>query len=106
MEGEHDVELFFHCSDQCEAEPLSGGSRPGAGRQAGWRLSNGGRSAVLVPPSLTSGLGGAALAVYRGSTSPIAGWVSRSYDVRVPAATLVWRARVRGNALLRTEIAC
>lgn len=106
MLGEHDVELFFHCSDQCEAEPLSGGSRRGAGRQAGWRLSNGGRSAVLVPPSLTSGLGGAALAVYRGSTSPIAGWVSRSYDVRVPAATLVWRARVRGNALLRTEIAC
>jgi hypothetical protein len=32
------------------------------------------------------------------------GWVSRSFDTRVPASTIVWRARLTGRAVLRTEL--
>ena len=44
--------------------------------------------------------------VVHGSVEPIGGWVSRAFDRKEPAATIVWRARRRGHQLLRTEIAC
>jgi len=40
----------------------------------------------------------------RGSLAPICGWVSRAFDQREPAATIVWKARLAGRTLLRTEI--
>jgi hypothetical protein len=42
--------------------------------------------------------------VLRGSLAPICGWVSRALDQREPAPTIVWKARLAGNSLLRTEI--
>jgi len=47
---------------------------------------------------------GASAEVHRGNLAPILGWVSRSFDVRLPASTIAWRARVTGRAVLRTEI--
>jgi hypothetical protein len=36
--------------------------------------------------------------------APICGWVSRAFDRRVPSPTIVWRARLTGRTVLRTEI--
>jgi hypothetical protein len=41
-----------------------------------------------------------------GNTAPICGWMSRGYDRKVPAPTLVWQAWLTGTAVLRTEIQC
>jgi hypothetical protein len=32
------------------------------------------------------------------------GWRSRAFDVRIPAPTIVWQARLSGTSRLRTEI--
>jgi hypothetical protein len=42
----------------------------------------------------------------RGEQEPPMGWVSRSFDVKVPSPTLAWRARLKGPVLLRTVIDC
>jgi hypothetical protein len=34
----------------------------------------------------------------------MSGWLSRAFDSRVPAPTIVWRARLPGRTVLRTEI--
>jgi hypothetical protein len=34
------------------------------------------------------------------------GWISRSFDSRVPSSTIVWRARIMGRVVLRTELHC
>jgi hypothetical protein len=34
------------------------------------------------------------------------GWVSRAFDRKEAAPTIVWRARLQGPQRLRTEIAC
>jgi hypothetical protein len=47
---------------------------------------------------------GSSVSVHRGSLSPIFGWVSREFDQRRPAPTIVWRARLADSALLRTEL--
>jgi len=44
--------------------------------------------------------------VYNGSTAPILGWISRGFDQKKPAPTIAWRARLKGNVVLRTEIDC
>jgi hypothetical protein len=41
---------------------------------------------------------------YTGSLAPLAGWVSRGYDSRVPAPTIVWQARLTGRRVLRSEL--
>ena len=90
MEGEHQVELFFHCAEQTVLSEIPGG----------FSLARAGRTIRLRFPDLPGG----AVQVLQGSTDPIGGWVSRRFDRKVPAATLVWRARLRGNCLLRTTL--
>jgi hypothetical protein len=51
-------------------------------------------------------IAGAATEIVRGSAEPVLGWISRRYDEKEPAPTIVWRARLSGDALLRSEIAC
>jgi hypothetical protein len=92
MSGEHEVEIFLHCAPECTVEPTAGGFEI---RRAPWTLS------VQLP----SHPPGAAQA-YRGSTQPLCGWVSRRYDEREPAATIVWRARLAGPCRLRTRLMC
>jgi len=43
-------------------------------------------------------------ALHQGSLAPMLGWVSRAFDSRRPAPTIVWRARLAHRAVLRTEI--
>jgi hypothetical protein len=44
--------------------------------------------------------------VYYGSQAPISGWVSRRFDEKQPAPTIAWRARLKGETILRSEIRC
>ena len=90
-EDEHEIELFFHCAEDCQVEAVPGG----------YRIGGDGVPAVqLLLPSLD----GALASVQRGNLAPMLGWVSRSFDSRVPSSTIVWRARVVGRAVLRSEI--
>lgn len=81
--GEHEVAILFHFAEDCAVTPLS------AGR---WRACTGAVAVVLeTDPALDATL-------LRGSLSPRAGWVSRAYHRKSPSATVVARARSRGEA--------
>lgn len=90
MAEDHEVELFFHCSERCSVDPVAGG----------YVISREGRCISLQLPRAEN----CSTRVYRGSLAPVAGWVSRSFDTRQPAPTLVWQARLAGRVVLRTEI--
>jgi hypothetical protein len=92
MSAAHDVELLFHCSEHCEVEAAPGG----------YALRQGAKTLRLTLPSLEA----ASSQVLTGSVAPIAGWVSRRFDVKVPAPTIAWRGRLKGSIVLRSEIAC
>jgi hypothetical protein len=92
MEGEHRVELFFHCAEGTEVAPIVGGVA----------LTRAGRTIRLRFPDLP----GARVATLVGSTAPHGGWVSRRFDHKVPAPTLAWSATLRGDCVLRTTIDC
>ncbi|HYL87276.1 MAG TPA: alginate lyase family protein [Burkholderiales bacterium] len=85
---EHEVELFFHCAEQCRVDAVAGGylvERDGIALR------------LTLPPEGTSEL-------HKGSLAPVLGWVSRGFDRRQPAATIAWRAKLSAPALLRTTI--
>jgi hypothetical protein len=88
MGEEHDVELFFHFSEACKLEPVVDG----------FVVSQGTACLKLVLPP------GGSARVHAGSLSPLLGWRSHAFDVRVAAPTLVWQARLAGPARLRTEL--
>jgi hypothetical protein len=92
MARTHLIELFFHCSERCQV------ARDG---QA-WIVKGERRSVSLSLPQRP----GASVHVLFGNTAPICGWMSRGYDRKVPAPTLVWQAWLTGTAVLRTEIQC
>ncbi|MDE2585447.1 MAG: alginate lyase family protein [Betaproteobacteria bacterium] len=93
MAGEHEVELFFHTAEACSVTVEPGG----------YALSRDGQTIHLSLPEAPAG-SQAEIACLRGSHSPIAGWVSRRFDLKQTTATLRWKARLQGPALLRTEI--
>ena len=92
MSGAHDVELFLHCDERCTVEAVPAGF---AIRRGQWTL-------VAELPRHRD----ADARLHRGSLQPLCGWVSRRYDERRPSPTIAWRARLEGDALLRTELMC
>jgi hypothetical protein len=88
MAAEHDIELFFHCAEQCAVEETG----------EGYALVRDGVRVELTLPA------GGTSEVIRGSVAPMLGWVSRSFDRREPAATIVWRAKLSSTTVLRTDI--
>ncbi|MFQ6024098.1 MAG: alginate lyase family protein, partial [Acidiferrobacterales bacterium] len=44
--------------------------------------------------------------IRRGDTSPIGGWVSRSFDIKSETTTVVWKTEIQGTTRLRTDIDC
>jgi heparinase II/III-like protein len=92
MRGEHDVEIFLHCAEASAVEPIEGGHA----------VTRGGRRIEVRWPGLATGRA----TVLTGSVDPIGGWVSRRFDRKVAAPTLVWRSRIAGDCVLRTTIAC
>ena len=91
MEEDHEIELFFHCHELCQVQPID----------HGFVIRRGEQSITLSLPQADK----ARIELYRGSLSPMAGWVSRSFDIREPASTIAWQARLTGPTVLRTEIA-
>jgi heparinase II/III-like protein len=91
MGEDHDVELFFHCSEHCQVDRVP----------EGYLVSQGEHYVRISLPAIE----GASSTVQHGGLAPIMGWVSRAFDRREPTSTIVWRARLAGNSLLRTEIA-
>jgi hypothetical protein len=88
MAEEHEVELFFHCAEDCRVDAVAGG----------YLIERDGTVLRLVlPPNGTTEL-------HRGSLSPVAGWVSRGFDRRQPTSTIVWRTKLAAPASLRTTI--
>ncbi|HEX6267278.1 MAG TPA: heparinase II/III family protein [Burkholderiales bacterium] len=90
MEEDHEVELYFHCHEHCRVEPL----------EDGVLIVRDGRSLRLTLPQADQ----ARTRIYCGSLAPMAGWISRTYDSRLPAPTVVWQARLTGRSVLRSEI--
>jgi hypothetical protein len=90
MAGEHEVELLFHCSERCAVRPTP----------EGFAISDGPACLELALPRIEN----ATRSVYRGSLAPEFGWVSRAFDSKQPAPTIVWTARLPGRSVLRTEI--
>jgi hypothetical protein len=84
------VEFAFHCSERCRVDAVDGG----------YVLEQEG---ILVRITLPEAPQSRHL-VYRGSLSPLAGWISRGLDQREAAPTIVWQARLAGRTQLRTEI--
>jgi hypothetical protein len=88
MAEEHEVELFFHCAEDCRVDAVA----------EGYLIERDGTVLRLVlPPNGSTEL-------HRGSLSPVAGWVSRGFDRRQPTSTIVWRTKLAAPALLRTTI--
>jgi hypothetical protein len=92
MSGVHEIELFFHCSEQCQVDPTPDG----------YAVSQGGKTLFLRLPQAAK----ASAQVYYGSIAPIRGWVSRRYDDKRPAPTIAWRAHLAGEVVLRSEVIC
>jgi hypothetical protein len=88
--GEHQVELFFHCSERCSVIPTP----------EGYALSQGPCALMLRLPRMA----GAVSRLYYGSDSPVAGWISRRFDHKQPTHTIAWRCRSVGRSALTTEI--
>jgi hypothetical protein len=68
----------------------------------GYAISRGRNSLLLALPQVA----GACSEVHRGDTAPILGWVSRRFDEKQPTPTIAWRARLKGEIVLRSDIAC
>jgi hypothetical protein len=92
MAGEHDIELFFHCGEYCRIDPLTDG----------YAVRQEARTLIIRLPHLK----GSRSCVYHGSSTPISGWVSRRFDDKQPSPTIAWRARLKGEVVLRSEIIC
>ncbi len=92
MSGTHQVELFFHCAEDCRLML----------EDDVWHLRNGKPRLRLTLPATAD----SSTRIAHGETDPPLGWISRSYDVRVAAPTLVWRATLTGPQRLCTIIDC
>jgi hypothetical protein len=88
MHAPHDIEIFLHCAPEAHALPTC----------RGVRVLRGGRAVDVRWPDFEDGRA----EILLGRTGPIAGWVSRRFDRREPAPTLVWRARLACDTVLRT----
>jgi len=86
----HDIELFYHFSEKCDVRQVGPDS---------FHISNG--NSRLTLHLLDSRL---KAELYRGSESPVYGWVSRTFDVKEPSFTLAARATITGSTQFLTEI--
>jgi hypothetical protein len=87
--GEHSVERFWHFPERCSVKL--------EGRRV--VASNDGIEVSLEAPDHHGDV-----EIFHGDEQTPLGWVSRRFDVKVPAATAVWGERIRGKTVLRTTI--
>ncbi|MGB7946233.1 MAG: alginate lyase family protein [Candidatus Binatia bacterium] len=87
--GSHDVDIFFHFSEQCAVEQAAPGffTVLSGNKQLGLRLDARCKAKL-----------------YRGSDEPILGWVSRAFGVKEPTFTIVASTRINGSTELVTKL--
>jgi hypothetical protein len=86
--GEHDIEIFWHLSDKC------------AVNVAGQRVfARDGSSELTLHAPASMDVGH-----IKGEENPPLGWISRSFDSRVPCSTIRMSTRISGNARFETTI--
>ncbi len=83
----HDIEIYWQFSEMCDVRLGEGGIEA---RVDGRRLT-----LACDAPGFTP-------ALLIGSEAPIGGWVSRAFDVKVPATTGRWAGRIEGTAEIET----
>jgi hypothetical protein len=89
--GAHRVECFWHFSENCEVS-VDGNTLTAA--------NDGRRIRMIFPdPKLRFDL-------CRGQSEPPCGWISRSFDVKVPTVTARVALEVNGTTSITTEIVC
>ncbi len=87
-ERDHEVEIFWQLAESLDV------AQAGDGVVAVGRLNR----VQMVCDSLPS------LRLYRGSEMPIAGWVSRRFDSKVPTWAACWSGRITPGACVTTTI--
>jgi len=92
MSGQHDVEIFFHCSELCRVDRIFDG----------YAIARGNRTLLLKLPPLA----GAQTQIHLGSEMPVSGWVARRFDEKRASPTIAWRARLAKNTVLCSELRC
>ncbi len=85
----HEVELFFHFHDQCDVRHIDATIFEAVRGDA--------RLAIRLAASLECQL-------YRGSQTPMAGWVSDQFGVKTPTFTLRAQAQIAGTTEFTTTI--
>lgn len=90
MKQGHAVELFFHFHERCFVHAAEGSI---------FAERNGQVLRLRLPQ-----VAGGGSRICKGQTAPPLGWISRRFDERQAAPTLVWSARVPAGALLRTVL--
>jgi len=87
--GSHIIERFWHFSEDCSVS-LDGSTVLVQNGESYLRL-------YVIGSKYD-------ISILHGEESPIGGWVSRNYDVKVPSTTIVYRTKIRGNTQLVTEM--
>ncbi|NLD69596.1 MAG: heparinase [Limnobacter sp.] len=87
--GRHAVQICWHFCESCQLEQADGIVVVRAG-QVELRLS---MAPAAMPPR-----------ILRGSVEPLAGWISRAFDVKVPCPTVVWDCSVTGTTRFVTIV--
>jgi len=86
----HAVTQYWHFSEHCQVRST------GTDR---FRVDFGlGTVTMILDERLAS-------STYRGSTDPIAGWVSRGYHRKTPGTTIIARGSIEGGVTLQTDFA-
>ena len=88
-QGSHEVEIFFHFSEQCQVRQTA---------PEVFRALNGDRRLELRLDARFQP------ALCRGGEKPMSGWVSRRFGVKEPCFTLTGRARINKSAQFVSEI--
>lgn len=88
--GRHEVELCWHFAESCVVRCVDGAVVADSGAI---RLTMAMDECSLSPILL------------RGEEDLPAGWVSRSFDVKAPTTTVVWRGKIEGDVRLLTRMA-
>jgi hypothetical protein len=85
--GAHQVEMFWHFAEDCEARLVDGELM----------VRNGPVSMCLRLPCNAR-----QIELVRGRESPPMGWVSRRFDQKLPTFSVVWRGDIDGPSVLST----
>jgi hypothetical protein len=87
--GQHEIELCWHFAEDCTVNCSGGSIVADAGAV---RLTMAMEGSPLSPKLL------------RGEEDPPAGWISRSFDAKMPMTSIVWGGEIQGKVRLLTRL--